>query len=84
VDGTPQSHVDLEDPTYLSFEYVRRMGHVIDRSPRPAHRCGRAPRGRRTTLARYVALRGQVAPAGGGGVDEVAAAVRTTCRCPAA
>jgi spermidine synthase len=30
VDGTPQSHVDLEDPTYLSFEYVRRMGHVVD------------------------------------------------------
>ena len=31
VDGTPQSHVDLDDPTELSFEYVRRMGHVIDR-----------------------------------------------------
>ncbi|WP_291044881.1 fused MFS/spermidine synthase [Herbiconiux sp.] len=30
VDGTPQSHVDLEDPTYLSFEYVRRIGHGID------------------------------------------------------
>ncbi|TAJ50078.1 MAG: spermine synthase [Herbiconiux sp.] len=30
VDGTPQSHVDLEDPEYLSFEYVRRIGHGID------------------------------------------------------
>lgn len=30
VDGTPQSHVDLGDPSRLFFEYVRRMGHVID------------------------------------------------------
>ncbi|MCS5732553.1 spermidine synthase [Herbiconiux daphne] len=30
VDGTPQSHVDLEDPSYLSFEYVRRIGHGLD------------------------------------------------------
>ncbi|NQX15259.1 spermidine synthase [Rathayibacter sp. VKM Ac-2857] len=30
VDGTPQSHVDLSDPTHLSFEYVRRIGHAID------------------------------------------------------
>lgn len=30
VDGTPQSHVDLEDPTVLAFEYVRRIGHAID------------------------------------------------------
>jgi len=30
VDGTPQSHVNLADPTDLFFEYVRRMGHVID------------------------------------------------------
>jgi SAM-dependent methyltransferase len=33
VDGTPQSHVDLDDPTRLFFEYVRRMGHVIDQLP---------------------------------------------------
>lgn len=31
VDGTPQSHVNLDDPTDLFFEYIRRMGHVIDR-----------------------------------------------------
>jgi hypothetical protein len=30
VDGTPQSHVNLADPTSLFFEYVQRMGHVID------------------------------------------------------
>ena len=30
VDGTPQSEVDLEDPTQLAFEYVQRMGNVID------------------------------------------------------
>lgn len=35
VDGTPQSHVDLDDPTHLSFEYVARMGAVIDRLRMP-------------------------------------------------
>lgn len=30
VDGTPQSHVDLDDPTHLQFEYVRRMAAAID------------------------------------------------------
>lgn len=30
VDGTPQSHVNVEDPSQLFFEYVQRMGHVID------------------------------------------------------
>jgi spermidine synthase len=30
VDGTPQSHVDLDDPQYLQFEYMRRLGHLID------------------------------------------------------
>lgn len=33
VDGTPQSHVDLADPTHLHFEYVARMGAVIDQLP---------------------------------------------------
>jgi hypothetical protein len=33
VDGTPQSHVDLEDPTNLAFEYIRRIGHAIDLLP---------------------------------------------------
>ena len=35
VDGTPQSHVDLVDPTHLEFEYVRRMGHVLDLAGAP-------------------------------------------------
>lgn len=35
VDGTPQSHVDLGDPTELAFEYIRRIGHVIDRIGAP-------------------------------------------------
>jgi len=35
VDGTPQSHVDLDDPTHLHFEYVTRMGAVIDRLRMP-------------------------------------------------
>lgn len=33
VDGTPQSHVDLNDPSHLFFEYVQRIGHVIDQLP---------------------------------------------------
>jgi hypothetical protein len=30
IDGVPQSGVDLADPAYLEFEYVRRIGHVAD------------------------------------------------------
>jgi len=30
VDGTPQSHVNVEHPGELFFEYVQRIGHVID------------------------------------------------------
>jgi predicted O-methyltransferase YrrM len=30
VDSTPQSYVDLDDPLYLDFEYMRRIGHVLD------------------------------------------------------
>jgi spermidine synthase len=35
VDGTPQSQVNLDDPTQLSFEYIQRMGHVIDQLGMP-------------------------------------------------
>jgi spermidine synthase len=58
LDGAPQSHVDLDDPSYLSFEYQRRLGHVIDLaapSGRPfqvVHLGGGA-----FTLARYIAAR---------------------------
>jgi spermidine synthase len=30
LDGAPQSHVDLADPTHLVFEYIRRMATIID------------------------------------------------------
>lgn len=33
VDETPQSHVDLDDPRHLHFEYIVRMGAVIDQLP---------------------------------------------------
>jgi hypothetical protein len=35
VDGTPQSHVNLDDPADLFFEYIQRMGHVIDQLGMP-------------------------------------------------
>lgn len=33
VDGTPQSHVDVERPGYLAYEYSRRIGYVVDALP---------------------------------------------------
>ncbi|MER8185189.1 fused MFS/spermidine synthase [Kitasatospora sp. NPDC094015] len=30
LDGTPQSYVDLADPTHLEFEYVQRLAHLAD------------------------------------------------------
>ncbi|TDQ52143.1 spermidine synthase [Actinorugispora endophytica] len=56
VGGTPQSHVDLADPTHLDFEYVRRLGHVVDlvapeREPVDVFHLGAGA----LTLARYVA-----------------------------
>ena len=56
VDGIPQSHVDLDDPQYLEFEYMRRLGHLADLAApagqplRVLHLGGGA-----LTLARYVA-----------------------------
>jgi spermidine synthase len=57
VNGTPQSHVDLDDPVHLEFEYVRRLGHVLDLAAEPGapidvvHLGGGA-----LTLPRYVAV----------------------------
>src|SRR3954447_25827857 len=57
VNDTPQSHVDLDDPTHLEFEYVRRIGHVLDLAGEPGtpidavHLGGGA-----LTLPRYVAV----------------------------
>ncbi|WP_190013522.1 spermidine synthase [Streptomyces lucensis] len=56
IDGAPQSHVDLDDPAHLSFEYQRRLGHVIDLvapAGRPVHAVHLG--GGAFTLARYVA-----------------------------
>lgn len=56
IDGRDQSFVDLADPTRLAFDYVRRMGDVID-----AHAPPGAPLrvvhvgGAGLTLPRYVA-----------------------------
>jgi spermidine synthase len=56
LDGTPQSHVDLDDPTHLEFDYIRRLGHLVDLAAQPRrplrvlHLGGGA-----FTLARYVA-----------------------------
>src|ERR1700722_15391761 len=56
IDGTPQSHVDLDDPGHLEFEYMRRLGHVGDLAAPPG-----APLrvlhlgGGGLTLARYTA-----------------------------
>jgi spermidine synthase len=58
VDGVPQSHVDLEDPGYLDFEYVRRLGHVIDMTAPPGQPIRVLHLGAGAlTLARYVAAR---------------------------
>ncbi|UGQ08984.1 fused MFS/spermidine synthase [Yinghuangia sp. ASG 101] len=56
LDAAPQSHVDLDDPMWLEFEYVRRIGHVADLCapagrPLPALHLG----GGALTLPRYIA-----------------------------
>jgi spermidine synthase len=55
VDGTPQSHVDLDDPTHLHFEYIARMGAVIDRLRMPGQPLTAVHLGAGAlTLARYI------------------------------
>ncbi|MFI7443347.1 spermidine synthase [Nonomuraea indica] len=53
-DGVPQSYVDLQDPTYLDFEYVRLMADVIDLMPGGALSCVHVGGGA-CTIPRYVA-----------------------------
>ena len=56
VDGVPQSYVDIDDPEWLEFEYVRRLASVLDTAAEPGaglrvlHLGGGA-----LTLPRYVA-----------------------------
>jgi hypothetical protein len=56
VGSTPQSYVDLDDPLYLDFEYVRRLGHLLDLAG-PASQPLRVLHlgGGALSLARYVA-----------------------------
>ncbi|MGY5033151.1 spermidine synthase [Streptomyces sp. 900116325] len=56
LDGAPQSHVDLDDPSHLSFAYQRRIGHIADLTApagQPLHVVHLG--GGAFTLARYVA-----------------------------
>lgn len=56
VDEAPQSYVDLDDPTYLEFEYVRRLAHVLDcAAPEDASLDVLHLGGGALTLPRYVA-----------------------------
>jgi hypothetical protein len=56
VDGVPQSYVDLDDPTYLRFEYMRRLAVVVDAAGPPGAPCNVLHLGGGgLTLARYVA-----------------------------
>ncbi|WP_449474899.1 spermidine synthase [Streptomyces abikoensis] len=56
VEGSPQSYVDLDDPTHVEFEYAQRVAHVLDTAAGPdrpldvLHLGGGA-----LTLPRYVA-----------------------------
>jgi SAM-dependent methyltransferase len=56
VNGVPSSHVDLDDPTRLDFEYIRWFGDAVD-VLRPAGEPLRVTHlgGAGCTLARYVA-----------------------------
>ncbi len=54
VGGTPQSHVDLDNPEYLLYEYVRRMGHFVDLLPPGAITAIHLGAGA-LTLPRYIA-----------------------------
>ena len=56
VDGVPQSHVDLADPTVLVFEYVRWIGSLVDCLAPPGEDLATVHVGGGAgTLARYVA-----------------------------
>lgn len=57
VDGVPQSYVDLDDPTYLDFEYMQLVAEVVDRLGDRADAAIDAVHvgGGACTLARYIA-----------------------------
>ncbi|MFG6197106.1 spermidine synthase [Nonomuraea sp. JJY05] len=53
-DGVPQSYVDLQDPTFLEFEYVRLMADVIDLLSEGSLSCVHVGGGA-CTIPRYIA-----------------------------
>ncbi|WP_344467335.1 fused MFS/spermidine synthase [Kitasatospora kazusensis] len=56
LDGTPQSYVDLADPTHLEFEYTRRIAHLLDvLAPAGAPLAALHLGGGALTLPRYLA-----------------------------
>ena len=58
VDGTPQSYVDLADPTHLEFEYVQLLADVIDAVSPPGEPITAVHLGAGAcTLPRWVAAR---------------------------
>lgn len=55
VGGIEQSHVDLEDPTVIRHEYLRRIAHVVDTAAEPGSPVRVLHLGAGAlTLARYV------------------------------
>ncbi len=57
LDGAPQSHVDLAEPTRLAFAYQRRLGHIADLAAPPGHPVNALHLGGGgLTLARYLAV----------------------------
>lgn len=59
VDRVPQSYVDLDDPSYLEFDYVRRLVEVLDaiEPPPPAPLAITHLGGGAGTLTRYLGWR---------------------------
>lgn len=58
LDDTPQSYVNLDDPTHLEFEYIRRLAHLADHAlptPAPAPVDALHLGGGALTLPRYLA-----------------------------
>lgn len=56
VEGVLQSYVDLDDPTYLDFEYMQSMGDVVDSLASPGRPLDMVHvGGGACTLPRYVA-----------------------------
>ena len=55
IGGAEQSHVDLADPTLIFYEYLRRIGHVVDLVGAPGEPITAAHLGAGAlTLARYI------------------------------